>query len=236
MKNLVRASFCILIILICVSFAFSQKKAEVFVLSTLHQFHSDSKYYSFQTLSNTIEKIKPDVLAVELTPQDLESRKEQKTKIEYQKSVFPLIEKNKYQTIALEPAEPLYSEIIDLLKESNKENQEKFPQKIEAFSVYSNSLYDYLFKHWNSVKAVNSKETDAHFEVKHQFQNRLFGEKEAKVWNDWNSYFLTQILDAAAKNKGKRILVLVGVEHSYWLRNHLRNNQTVKLLEAEKLL
>lgn len=236
MTDIFRSIVCIAIILFGGSFAFSQKKAEVVVLSTLHQLHSTTKNYSFEKLSKTIERIKPDVLAVELTLADLESRKEQKNKIEYQKSVFPLLEKHRYKAVALEPAEPLYSEIINLLKESNRENQAKFPQKVEAFTAYSNSLYEYLSSYWDSPAAVNSAETDAHFEVKHRFQNALFGAKEAKVWNDWNSYFLAQILNAAKENKGKRILVLVGAEHSYWLRQHLRNNQEINFLEVRELL
>src|SRR5689334_20822180 len=67
-----------------------EKKTEVIVLSTLHQFHEQSKFYSFAALSQLIEKLRPDVLAVELTPADLASRKEQKVKQEYRRSVFPL--------------------------------------------------------------------------------------------------------------------------------------------------
>jgi pheromone shutdown protein TraB len=228
-------AFILLILAFAVS-ANGQKKTQVVVLSTLHQFHSTNTNYSFEALAKTIERIKPDVLAVELTAKDLESRREQKVKIEYANSVFPLLDKYKYKTVALEPNEPLYSELINLLKESNKENQEKFPQKVEAFSNYSNALYDYLFKYWTSIEAVNSSQTDALFEIKHNFQNSLFGEKEAKVWNDWNSYFLKQIKDSAAKNKGKRILVLVGAEHSYWLRKNLQNDPEINLFKIKDLL
>lgn len=236
MKNFLYICACILVLLVFAFSAYAQKKTEVIVLSTLHQFHSTNTKYSFETLAKTIERINPDVLAVELTPNDLESRREQKVKTEYVRSVFPLIDKHKYKTVALEPNEPLYSELINLLKESNKENQENFPQKVEAFTTYSNAVYDYLFKYWTSIEAVNSSETDALFEVKHNFQNSLFGEKEAKVWNDWNSYFLKQIKDSAAKNKGKRILVLVGAEHSYWLRKNLQNDPEINLFKIKDLL
>src|SRR5690242_10980705 len=82
------------------------KKTEVIVLSTLHQFHEHSKYYSFAILSELIEKLRPDVLAVELTPADLASRREQKVKQEYQRSVFPLADKHGYALVPLEPVEP----------------------------------------------------------------------------------------------------------------------------------
>ncbi|MBS1795681.1 MAG: hypothetical protein JSS81_17635 [Acidobacteria bacterium] len=233
MKNILPI---IAVIFVFGSIGLAQKKTEVVVLATLHQFHADNQGYSFDVLSRTIERIRPDVVAVELTPKDLESRREQKVKIEYARSVFPMIDKHKYKTVALEPDEPLYSELIGLLKESNKEAQEKFPQKTEAFSIYSDVLYAYLFKRWTSVAAVNSKETDALFEVKHDYQNALFGAREAKVWNDWNAHFLARILDAAASNKGKRILVTVGAEHAYWLRRELAKESAVRLREVADFL
>ena len=114
-------------------------------------------------------------------------------------------------------------------RDSNRENREKFPAKVEAFSIYSKALYDYLLKQWDSIAAVNSKETDALFHVKHDYQNALYGANEAKVWNDWNTHFLERIMQAAVENRGKRILVLVGAEHAYWLRGRLAKVSTIEL-------
>ena len=214
----------------------AQARAEVLVLSTLHQFHSTVRGYSFEDLTKIVEGLKPDILAVELTPKDLESRVGQKTKLEYQKSIFPLIDKRKYQTVPLEPSEPLYSELVGLLRDSNNEIKEKFPSKAEAFSIYSDSLYSYLFGIWDSPEAVNSSETDGQFKVKHAYQNALFGSKEEKVWSEWNTLFLEQILKTAQENKGKRILVLVGVEHAYWLREHLRAESSIDHREPATFL
>lgn len=233
MKKFLLLSFLILTISLDI---FSQQKTEVFVLSTLHQFHAENKNYSFETLSRIIERYDPDIIAAELTPADLENRKEQKTKQEYQKSVFPIADKHKYKLIALEPAEPKFSELVGLIRESEKTLGEKSPEKAEAFSVYSKSLYDYLFNIWDSPFAVNSPETDALFEVKHKFQNTLFGEAQEKGWNGWNQNFLDKILEAAKNNKGKKIIVLIGAEHGYWLRKRLRENSEIKLIEPQTIL
>lgn len=234
MKKLLLISFLIFAQFFSV---FSQRsKTEIFVLSTLHQFHEQNEGYSFQTLSQIIEKFNPDVIAVELTPSDLQSRKRQKTKLEYERSVFPLADKHKYKLVPLEPSEPTFSELVGLIRESEKSLREKSPEKAEAFDAFAESLYDYLFKFWNSPLAVNSSETDALFEVKHKFQNSIYGENQEKGWNGWNRHFLDRISEAAKDNKGKRMLVLVGAEHGYWLRKHLRDNPTVKLIEPQIVL
>jgi hypothetical protein len=214
----------------------AQQKSEVIVLGTLHQFHETTNGYSFADLSRIIERIDPDILAVELTPEALKQKAEQKTKQEYQRSVFPLMEKHNYFAIPLEPPEPEYSRLVGLLKESNKDIREKYPQKLEAFSLYSKKLYEHLFANWTSAGAVNSSETDALFKVKHDFQNALFGQKEEIAWNSWNSFFLKQIFAATEEHPGKRILVLVGVEHGYWLRAELKRSSVVRFREVGPFL
>ncbi|MBX3266366.1 MAG: hypothetical protein KF831_06620 [Acidobacteria bacterium] len=235
-RYLVVLSLFVVLIVGAPASSFAKGKSEVLVLGTLHQFHETTRGYSFADLSRIIETIKPDVLAVELTPDALENRTEQKTKQEYQRSVFSLMEKHGYSAVPMEPAEPEYSRLVGMLRESNTELREKAPQKSEAFSVYSNQLYEYLFAKWTSAAAVNSPETDALFEVKHEFQNALFGPKEEAAWNGWNSHFLKQIHAAAKKHPGKRILVLVGVEHTYWLRKELKASKEVRYVSLGRYL
>ncbi len=84
--------------------------------------------------------------------------------------------------------------------------------------------------------AVNSRQTDALFEVKHEFQSALYGPEERRGWERWNEHFLSRILDVARDNAGKRIVVTVGVEHGYWLRKRLRRDSRLASLEPEVAL
>ena len=214
----------------------AQARSTVFVLSTLHQFHSDSSFYSFTTLSNIVRDLKPDVICVELTPTDLASRKEQKTKQEYPKSIFPLADKYGYRMVPMEPGEPLFTELVGLTRQSERELRENHPDKAEAFSIFTEELYKQLFAQWDSVLAINSQITDSNFEVKHRYQNALFGAKQEGAWEEWNKHFLQTIVDTAQKYKGKRIVVLVGVEHAYWLRARLRTEKSIRLKVSSDFL
>ena len=211
------------------------KPAEVIVLSTLHQLHDQTAGYTFEDLSTIIENLSPDILAVELTASDLESRRDQPTKQEYQRSVFPLLDKHQYEVIPLEPSEPLFSELVGLLRASSEQLQEQSPAVADTFKVYTESLYSLLSERWVTAAAVNSPDTDILFESKHRFQSAIFGHAEARVWDEWNQHFLQKILAAATTNPGKRILVLVGAEHAYWLRAHLKSID-INLLDTSALL
>lgn len=205
------------------------------MLSVLHQLHGEIDHYSFDVLTDVIESLRPDVVAVELTNADLESRREQPTKQEYQKSLFPLLERHDYTLVALEPEPPLYDDLVGRLRRASAELQQNNAAGAAAFATYSETLYEMIMERWVSPAAVNSAATDLLFESKHRFQSALFGPDEAAAWEGWNRHFLERILEAAEHHPGRRILVLVGAEHGYWLRKNLRDTG-VTLADTEQLL
>ena len=209
---------------------------EIMVLSTLHQFHGEANYYTYDHLSQIIKAFSPNVLAVELTPADLKARRPQRFKQEYQYSVYPLLDELKCEVIPLEPSEPEYSELVQLSKKAWEDLEKHNPAAVEQFNLYVRTLYDVLFNWWSSPLDVDSPETDRHFEVKHRYQNALFGKNEERDWERWNQHFLEQILAAVARFPGCRMLVLIGAEHAYWLRKRLRKQDGVRLLEASAIL
>lgn len=208
---------------------------QVIVLSVLHQLHGEIEGYDFDVLAQTIERLHPDVLAVELTAADLESRREQPNKQEYQRSVFPLLDRHGYDAVPLEPDQPRYDELVGLFRGAAIGLRQDHPDRAESFDLFVQSLYQLLEEKWVSPSAVNSRETDLLFESKHRFQGLLFGPDERAAWEGWNQHFLQQILKATAGHPGKRILVLVGAEHAYWLRSQL-SGRNLELLDTAALL
>ncbi len=206
------------------------------MLCTLHQLHEQAPFYTYADLSAAIEQLHPDVLAVELTPADLKEKVEQKNKREYQNSVYPLLRQHSWATVALEPEGPRRTELIGLSRGAEESLPKSSPQKDEAFDTYNDKLFKYLLSEWQNAADLNASWTDRLFAVKHSFQHGLYGPQEEQGWKGWNQYFLQQIVTAAKQNPGKRMVVIVGVEHGYWLRQHLREQDGVKLLNTEDLL
>lgn len=218
------------------AFAETETTTEVIVLSTLHKFHEEIEAYTYDDLSRLIDWIDADVLALELTLQDLQSRKVQGTKQEYQNSVYPLLQEGRFDLVALEPSPPKYTTLVGYMRKAQSDLKERHPEKAEAFNVYTEILYSKLFTRWKSPQEVNSTSTDLLFETKHLFQMRLFGPDEERAWQGWNQHFLDQILLAVEIHPGKKILVLVGAEHSYWLRDQLRQRKNIALIDTQSLV
>lgn len=209
---------------------------EVIIVSALHQIHEEVEYFSFAELQRIIEALQPTILVLELTPTDLEAKKKQTVKMEYQEAIFPLIEKHGYPAVAMEPDEPLFSELVNKHRASIREAMDEDSLKVSAFSDYASKLIETLKYTWDSAAAVNSAYTDKLFDAKHLLQNKVFGLKGEEVWNQWNMHFLETIKETAGEQQGGRVVVIVGAEHSYWLRQKLKADKSIKLLDTEKLL
>lgn len=210
--------------------------ATVVVLATLHQMHADVPAYDNVALGRAIEALRPDVLCVELQPQDLTARPPEKSKQEYSAVIYPLIDRHHYRVYAMEPAEPRYSAILAPYRANTAAFGQREPAHAEAFGKYIDGLYAALRAHWTSQAAVNDQATDTALRAKHVLQEALMGPGERAGWKAWNGHFLDVIQRAARENPGRRIVVTVGAEHGYWLREHLRDAPGVVLLDMAAAL
>lgn len=235
-RRILRVLASALVLAMALPAAAKAPPAQVAVLATLHQLHATSPAYSFEALGRAIERLQPDVLCVELQPDDLQRRPAEATKQEYPDVVYPLIDRHHYRVYAMEPAEPVYSDILNPYIQAGHDFSVRAPEQAEAFSRYSDGAYIGLQAYWASPARVNDAVTDSVLRAKHELQQAMVGDGERTGWERWNRQFLGVILQAAKENPGKRIVVIVGAEHGYWLRGHLAQAPGVQLLDTAELL
>ncbi|UGB37189.1 hypothetical protein [Frateuria soli] len=210
--------------------------ATVVVLDTLHQMHATVPAYDNATLGRAIERLRPDVLCVELQPGDLAARPPEETKQEYPAVIYPLIDRHHYRVYAMEPAEPLYGALLAPYRANTVAFSSREPALARALGQYVDGLYAVLKARWTSPAAVNDEITDTALRGKHALQEALMGPAERTGWEAWNGHLLEVVERAARENPGRRVVVLVGAEHGYWLRGHLRAAPGVTLLDTPAAL
>lgn len=213
-------------------------KNRILILSVLHNLHEEHDYYSLEVLKKVVEQIAPDVICVELSPEGIKTDDLQKTasyKTEY-KVILPYAEAHGCELVALEPAQPLFSKLVDPYKQAQKHFEENEPKKDEALDQFIGILYENLFDYWDSVFTVNSAKTDFAFKIKHAFQSAIVGDGERDGWEAWNQHFLKQILAANQQHEGKLILVTVGAEHRYWLTDALEKEENLQLVDLTEVV
>lgn len=206
------------------------------VIDALHHFHARVSSYGFAELGRTIEATAPDVLALELTADDLACRRAMQVKREYQEVVYPLLDKHGYATVALEPSGQLAAELTDMQRKADAAFLAEHPETAARIRTHGLQIIEDLLCSCEGPLAFNSAETDRRIADKHAFQYALYPPAHRHVWETWNSHFLTQILAAAAEHPFKRIAVIVGLEHCYWLRPRLAQQPQLRLREVSEFI
>ena len=210
--------------------------AEVAVLATLHRMHAQVPAYDDAALKRSIERLAPDVLCIEVSPARYAARAAETNKVEYPAVIYPLIDARGYRVYPMEPAAPRDAEILQPYLAASRAFAEQQPAAAKAFQAQASALYDTLRLYWTSPARVNDAVTDAQMQAKHALQAALVGAGEQAGWEAWNGEFLATIARAAQEHPGKRIVVLVGAEHGYWLRAALARTPGLRLLDTTSLL
>jgi hypothetical protein len=209
-----------------------RREAEVIVLSSLHQYQPRVRNYGYAELSKIVELLAPEVLALELSAEDIAERRPQRIKREYPEGIYPLLDRRPFITVPLEPSEPLRSDLVASLRRSERAFALETPERAQAFGVYTERLFEFLLDRWRSACDVNSGQTDALLAAKHRLQDAIAPPEQAAAWEAWNQHFLHQIRQAVRSYPGKRIVVIAGVEHGFWLRERLSKEPNMKLLDT----
>lgn len=145
MKRLIR--ILLPVILGCGTAAQAWAANEVFLLGTLYKRHEQVPSYNVDALVRIVEKVAPDVLVLDVTPDELRKRAVHASKIEYTNGLFPLMEKRQFISYPAEPAEPMFSEIVEGLKGRLQQFEREQPALSANFKRTEKNMYAVLAKH-----------------------------------------------------------------------------------------
>lgn len=214
----------------------STAQTGVFVVGTLYRRHEQVPAYSTEVLRRIIVAIKPDVLVLDVTPEELAEKKVHASKIEYPQTIFPLVETGDYAVYAAEPAKPMFDEITQGIGKAMKELSEKQPDVDQALDAQSDATYAALKLHWTSPAKAHDAVTATATSGKIRLRGALVGPVMDDADVRWNQHTADVALRAAQEHPGKRILVLTGVENRPFVSANLASAGAVDLVDMESWL
>lgn len=197
-------------------------QAIVHVVPTLHQYHAAAPGYGFDALTGVLERLRPDVLLVELTEGAARARRPQTVKREYQNSVFPYAQRHGVPLVGMEPDEDeLFVELATRAFEAEREARERWPRRHAENEQADRLLFDGLFAACGSPAAFDTEEVERLIQGKHARDAELLGAACQESWERWNAHCAQAIAAAAQRHPGCRLLALAGIEHTCRLRPRL---------------
>ncbi len=209
-------------------------KTDVYVVGTLYRRHATVAAYDLATVRRIVQAIKPDVLVVDCTPQEVRDRRVHESKIEYAQIIFPLIQEQSYKVYPAEPDEPLFTEIVQAAAAAHKTFQSTKPQESAALQDYVKATYAALAIHWRGPADVQDTLTGQVLAARVALDGRMVGTAEYTA--RWNQHWTDAILRAVRENPGKRVLALTGIENRAWIVDALTKSPDVELVDMPSWL
>jgi hypothetical protein len=214
----------------------SAAPSEVFVLATLYGRHASTPAYGHAELRGLIERIRPDVVVLDVSPRELREQTVAASKREYPEVIFPLVRQHRYRAYAGEPDEPEFSTIVGQLSRALASFRSEQPALAAADREYERAIFSALAQSWRTPADVNGALTDQLLAARRAYQDGVAGAQVGDAWRRWNAHAVSTVVRAHRENPGKRILVLVGVENCPRLRADLAGVPGLRLVDMERWL
>lgn len=211
------------------------KDTELFILGALHGLHEQEESFGYAELERVVEAIKPDVLLLEVTPEELAGKVETKGRPEYPKVIWPMLARRPMKAYAMEAGQPLYGELTGDAGARWGEFKERAAADDAALTAHSTATSNVLLAHWKSVADTQDDATDALGRARTELSDAMVA-GSAPIQTRWDGVMVEAVKSAIAENAGKRILVLGSYRNRYMFVGKLSGANGARLVDMRSWL
>jgi hypothetical protein len=198
-----------------------QERTKVAVLGTLAEFHREPIPYDLAALLALVEEINPDLLCLDLTPDQWQKQDFEGLPPEYQEALLPLAHQTDIVVVPIGGGQPAPTpeaagwrgRAIGWLRERLAMLQRTAPGPAAINQGWRHELANYLY----------------------HASNRLAGEEVEEMTRAHTDQLTQATLETARRDPGTRILVVVNVQHCHHIRARLRRYDDIDVRDFREL-
>lgn len=200
-------------------------EANIFVLGALHGLHETEDSFSYDVLRSTISSIRPDVLVLEVRPDELSSRSATPGRPEYPAVIWPLLDRTGWKAVAMEPGGEEFSRITGAAGNAIAAARQQDPSGSDAVDRLDRAIDTALAAYWDEPADAQDDVTAVLAEAGLSTRFRVYGPTFQTAQQEWDAFMAGRASDAARVNPCARVLVL----------SSFRNRATLSRLIAAAL-
>lgn len=205
----------------------------VLVIGALHHLHEREPAFGYDQLRAAIIAFAPDVLVLEVRPDELAERKATPGRPEYPAVIWPLLALMKTATVAMEPGGDLFKAITGEAGAAFAALKQRDPGGAEALSRFDTAAEDILLVHWQSAGQVQDQTTAALAAGVQAAQFALAGPAFAAAQSRWENHMSEQVLQAMRAHPGKRVMVIASHKNRAMLERTVREAAPQRAIGAQ---
>lgn len=208
----------------------------VYVVGTLYKRHADVPAYDLKALDRIVREIAPGVLVLDVTPTELEKKEVFPSKIEYPGVIFPLLAEKNFIAYASEPAEPMFTDIVQATIKAFDDFGKSKPDLSAALTAYNEATYAVLMQSWQTPADAHGKTTEIALDAKSALSDAFVGAVSTDGRRRWNEHIAGVAATAVREHPGQRVLVVTGIENRGPVCALLKAQTGVELVDMERWL
>ena len=169
-----------------------------------------------------IDQFNPDIICGEVRPEDYESNSSYQGPNEYKRFIFDYCKRKNIQFAPCDwfSEETIAANQIDEMANANE----------GLLSSYNDIVEKYVEVGKNSEIPFNCNEFNNLVRNKQEIQKKANAKIHKLVWTDRNNSIMKNIMNVISVNQNKKILIIFGAEHIYWIKDSLENSLGCNLI------
>lgn len=195
------------------------EQTRVAVLGTLAEFHREPIAYNLQALIQLVTSLHPDLLCLDITPEQWQQHDFSELPPEYQEALLPLAHQTDIVIVPIAgdcpPDVPNASgwrgQLIEVLRGQLARLHRRAPGPAAINAGWRHLVADELY--------------------------RVVGELAnlQQAWKDHTNYLTRQILEVVRREPGSRVLVAINVRYCHHIRNALKQQLSLQVVNYNEL-
>jgi hypothetical protein len=207
-------------------------RAIVIIVGTMHLEPKEYPEYA-KCLEGIIEEIAPDIICAELSPEQLAGSQPCNSKPEQRDVIIPTARRLHIDIIPIQPPTEYGRNWESRLRKVNDElgADECNGRVLEYMDLLAQKEMELWMEAMRSPEYFEQLQLNEwHLMPKaRDLVDRQSFPRRAELFMEWNECFLAEIERTIGTNSGRRILILAGAWHKYWLWDKLQNRADIVL-------
>lgn len=228
----------LLALTLCAGFAapaHSQTRPDgVYVVAAVQRLHATEPAYSYDHLRRILDAVRPDVVVLEVRPDEAVERKDTPGRPEYPNVVWPWLADHPLPVISMEPGGKTFATMTGAAGARFEAFGKEKPQAAAYMASLRRSLSAALQAHWNHPADAHDRVTADLVRAEALAQAELGGKAFEVSQAEWDGFMVARTREAIAAHPGKRILVLASYRNLAAFREALKGE--ARLVDMEPWL
>lgn len=204
----------------------------VLVVGALHDLHNREPAFDYDHLRAAIMAFAPDVLVLEVRPDELAERKATPGRPEYPAVIWPLLAQMDVEAVAMEPGGETFKAITGEAGAAFDRLKQHDPGGAADLARLDHNADEILLKYWQSAAQVQDATTATLTAGVQAAQFALAGPGFVAAQSRWEDHMSDRALAAVRANPGKRVMVIGSYKNRAKLERAVREAAPERAISA----